>query len=127
MKKWKFTASHHAEGCNAAIDNDIKSRWSSGTAQRPGMWFAFDMGSERQLTSIVLDSSGSADDYPREYSVETSRDGKQWSKPVARGRGESPVLEILLPPTKTRHVRISQHGHSQGKHWSIHQLEIYTQ
>ena len=127
MKKWKFTASHHAEGCKAAIDNDIKSRWSSGTTQKPGMWFAFDMGNERELTSLVLDSSQSADDYPRQYSVEISSDGKQWSKPVASGKGENSILEIVLPATKTRHVRISQHGHSRGKHWSIHQLEVYAQ
>jgi len=127
MKKWKFTASHHAEGCKAAIDNDIKSRWSSGTTQKPGMWFAFDMGNERELTSLVLDSSQSADDYPRQYSVEISSDGKQWSKPVASGKGENAILEIVLPATKARHVRISQHGHSRGKHWSIHQLEVYAQ
>ena len=127
MKKWKFTASHHPEECKSAIDNDIKSRWSSGTTQKPGMWFAFDMGNEMELTSIVLDSSQSAFDYPREYSVETSKDGEQWSKPVVKGKGENAILEIVLPPTKTRHVRISQHGHSSGKHWSIHQLEVYAQ
>ena len=91
------------------------------------MWFAFDMGNERELTSLVLDSSQSADDYPRQYSVEISSDGKQWSKPVASGKGENSILEIVLPATKTRHVRISQHGHSRGKHWSIHQLEVYAQ
>ncbi len=127
MKKWKFTASHRAEGCNSAIDGDISSRWDTGMTQRPGMWFAFDMGSERALTSLVLDSSRSAEDYPRQYSVEVSSNGKEWSKPVAAGRGTSPVLEIVLPPTRALHVRISQHGHANGKFWSIHQLEVYAQ
>ena len=92
----------------------------------PGMWLAFDMRQEHELTSVVLDSRRSRQDYPRQYSLEISDDGEHWSKPIAEGYGQSPILQIVLPPTKARHVRISQHGRAPGKFWSIHELEVYT-
>lgn len=126
MKTWKVTASHNAKGCHRAIDGDAGTRWETNASQEPGMWFAFDMGEPRELISLVLDSTHSAFDYPRAYSVEVSNDGEQWSETLADGRGMQPVVDILLPPTKARHVRIRQHGRVGGKFWSIHELEVYT-
>ena len=103
-----------------------RARWDTGVTQRPGMWFAFDMGSEREVTSLVLDSTRSPADYPRRWSVEVSGDGKNWSTPIASGNGDGPVTEIVLPPTRARHVRVSQHGRSSNKFWSIHKLEVFA-
>ncbi len=125
MRSWTFTASHRGGGCKSACDGNPGSRWDTGTEQRPGMWFAFDMGRQRELRSLVLDCTGSSMDYPREWSVEVSADGENWSAPIARGTGTEPVTEIVLPPTATRHLRISQHGRAPGKFWSIHRLEVY--
>ncbi|MDB4670171.1 hypothetical protein OAF25_01530 [Akkermansiaceae bacterium] len=52
-----------------------------------------------------------------------SSDGKKWSKPVAKGKGESAITEIAFDPTDAKYVRITQ----TGKHklfWSIHELNI---
>jgi hypothetical protein len=45
---------------------------------------------------------------------------------VSPQKGSSPVTDILLPATKTRFVRINQIGLADGKHWSIHQLDVYA-
>ncbi len=126
MRQWRFTSSHKSKEIQSAIDGNPNSRWDTGAVQVPGMWLAFDMGQEHELTSVVLDSRRSKQDYPRQYSVEISDDGEHWSKPIAEGYGQSPILQIVLPPTKARHVRISQHGSASGKFWSIHELEVYT-
>lgn len=127
MRSWVLSASHNSQKCRQAIDGNPNSRWDTGITQRPGMWFAFDMGAAREITSIVLDCQGSAFDYPRRYSVEVSDDGTSWSEPIVQGQSNHPMLDIMLPGTKTRHVRISQHGFAEGKFWSIHKLEVYTQ
>ena len=125
MKSWKLTSSHNQDGCRRAIDGNAGSRWETGVPQRAGMWFAFDMGREREIQSIVLDCTGSQHDFPRVFSIEVSPDGKKWSEPIAEGHGTSPVVDVVLPATRARHVRISQHGKARGKFWSIHKLEIY--
>ena len=125
MKQWVFTASHKSEGCSAAIDGNRGSRWDTGMTQRPGMWFAIDMKSPYVTNTVVLDSTGSPDDYPRQYTVHVSDDGKNWSKPIVSGKGSGPVTQIVLPGIQTRYLRINQHGRSNGKYWSIHSLEIY--
>ncbi|MGY8687613.1 MAG: discoidin domain-containing protein, partial [Verrucomicrobiales bacterium] len=126
MKTWSITASHNAKGCQAAIDDNPNTRWDTGGEQRAGMWFAFDMKQPRQLSSLTLRCERSSDDYPREYAVETSLDGKEWKEVVPRRSGQGVVTDILLPSAEVRHVRINQHGRSNGKHWSIHQLEVFA-
>ncbi len=125
MRKWVFSASDNPQGCRAAIDGRANSRWDTKSTQHDGMWFAFDMGREYTLDSIVLDSTGSSDDYPREYSVDVSSDGQHWTPTVTRTRGERAVTDIILPGVKARHIRINQHGQSPDKFWSIHELEVY--
>jgi mono/diheme cytochrome c family protein len=126
-KSWTLTASDNQGGCRAAVDGRTDSRWDTQATQHDGMWFAFDMGHERSLRSIVLDSSGSTSDYPREYSVDFSTDGTQWNQVVTKTGGSDAITGIVLPAEKTRYVRINQHGRSPDKFWSIHELEVYAQ
>ena len=84
------------------------------------------MKESRKLTGVTLRCEGSPADYPRRYSLEVSDDGEQWKQVVSPQKGISPVTDILLPETKTRFVRINQIGLADGKHWSIHQLDVYA-
>jgi len=126
MEKWKFTASHNAGSCKNAIDGKATSRWDTGGSQVPGMWFRFDMGKRRKLTGITLHTEGSPADYPREYTVEVSNDARHWVEIVAKRTGSGPVTDIVFPEIERQYVRISQHGKANGKHWSIHQLEVFA-
>ncbi|MGI9239252.1 MAG: discoidin domain-containing protein, partial [Verrucomicrobiales bacterium] len=126
MRKWKLSASHNPQSCGSAIDGNAGSRWDTGTTQAPGMWFSFDMREPRELTAITLHTENSPHDYPREYQVEISQDGESWTELVSQRSGSGVVTDIVLPATQTRHVRISQHGRSNSKYWSIHQLEVFA-
>ena len=90
------------------------------------MWFSFDMGKPHEISAITLHSEGSPDDYPREYSIEISDDGNAWREILAARSGSGPATDIVLPPNRTRHVRIRQHGQSNSKFWSIHELEVFA-
>jgi putative membrane-bound dehydrogenase-like protein len=125
MSTWAFTASHKDNETKRAWDGDAKSRWSSGTAQRPGMWFQFDMRQSLLLTRLTLDSLASKDDYPRGYEVRVSDDGEKWSEPVVKGTGAA-LTSIQFPAqTVTRFVRITQTGSDKGCFWSFNELAIY--
>ncbi len=125
-KLWKFTASHKVNAMKSAVDADIKSRYDTGTGQRPGMWIAVALPKPAMLRGILLDTTGSNRDYPRGYEVSVSSDGKTWSKPVASGAGKGPITDIAFEPIEAQHVKITLTDSVKGLYWSIHEMQIYV-
>jgi lysophospholipase L1-like esterase/fibronectin type 3 domain-containing protein len=123
---WIATASSGGSPRNNAIDGNINTRWSTDALQANGQWFQVDMLAVRSFRKIVLDTTPSANDYPRGYVVNVSNDGVNWGSPVATGVGSSGVTTILLNTTKNaRYLRITQTGSAPGNYWSIHELYVY--
>lgn len=122
--QWKLSASHNAKNVSRAIDGDINTRYETGTPQKPGMWFEIELPQETTITGLELDAAKSAGDYPRGYKVEVSADGQSWGKPVAQGKGNGALTEILFTPVKAKFIRITQTGSVNGLFWSIHELEV---
>ena len=122
---WKLASSHNAKALASAIDGKPATRWDTQGVQRPGMWFQITLPEPMRIMSLILDTRGSNDDYPRDYQVHASVDGKEWGQPVAAGRGDLPVTQIELnAPQPVAHIRITQTGQSPNKYWSIHELTI---
>jgi putative heme-binding domain-containing protein len=123
--EWQLSASHGADKLASAIDGNRRSRWDTGTTQRPGMWFSVKLPDPIRVLALSLDSRGSNDDYPRGLLVQTSADGTEWDSPVAEGRGVHALTQIELNSLEpTQHIRITQTGSSPNKYWSIHELAI---
>jgi len=65
-------------------------------------------------------------DYPRGYSVTTSTDGTTWSRPVAQGKGIATRMNIVIPPTRAKFVRITQTDTTpNAPAWSLSNLRLY--
>jgi len=126
MRQWQARASHGEQKASSAFDGNPQTRFDTGCTQRPGMWFELDMLKEYTLTSLSLDTRGSPQDYPRDYTIQVSTDGNSWSETVAKGKG-SLTTEITLSSIKARYLRINQHGSSGSKYWSIHEMAVYGQ
>ena len=122
----KATASHGANKAHLALDNNPGTRWDTATPMRPGMWFLLEFGTERTFTKLTLECKASAGDYPRGYEVYVARDKTNWGKPVAVGKGTSPVVAITLKPASGRFLKIVQTGSTSGLFWSIHTLKLET-
>ncbi|MGJ8695418.1 MAG: DUF7133 domain-containing protein [Verrucomicrobiaceae bacterium] len=120
---WKLTASNGAKDLNGCIDGDPKSRYTTGSSMRPGMWVQVEFPKLSRISTVTLDTRPSAGDYPRKYEVQVSTDGKKWSKPLAKGKGENPLTEIYFDPTEAKFLRITQTG-KHKLYWSIHELHI---
>ena len=125
-KNWKVAAS--SSGGNDkpqnAIDGDITKRWGSGGVMKPGDWFSIDMGAEHTVHSVVMNAAKSGNDFPREYRIYTSMDGKDWFGPVGMGEGKGKLIKADILPTKARHVKIEQTGTTEYNWWSIYDLQI---
>jgi len=118
------TASHNGGKVGQAIDGNPDTRWDTAGPMRKGMWFMLDQKVEKQVGRIVLECKKSAGDYPRGYELYLSNDNKNWGKPVATGKGTSPVVTISFKPQHARFIKIVQTGESDRMYWSIHTLQI---
>ena len=125
MKGWTYSASHGGHSAKRAADGRIDSRFSTDGQQRPGMTFTVDMMKSRNIYRIVLDTTGSARDYPRGYELLVSDNGQKWSKPVAQGKGIHAVTSITFDEVNVRYFRITQTGSVNGLHWSIHEMSVF--
>jgi HEAT repeat protein len=124
----KVTASHKPEAANSAIDGNPSTRWDTGAAMRGGEWFKLDLGEEKLISGITLDTRGSAGDYPRGWEVYVSKSTLGQGRLVAKGKGTSPVTEIKFPqPARGKAIKIVQTGRTEGLFWSIHELQIHSE
>ena len=123
-KSWQLSASHGGDGCKNAVDGDSKSRWTTNGNQTPNQWFQIELPKVSKVSEIILDSRDSGSDYPRGFEVTVSLDGKGWSKPLAKGSGNTALTTIGLPRAEAKFIRITQTGSADGKFWSIHDLQI---
>ncbi len=128
---WQVTANYGQETIAQAVDGRLDTRWTTGAAQRPGMYFLIDLGSVRPVTA--LSATGTAWESPRGYTVETSVDGAAWT-PIARGSGirrvigfleKVPSFVVTFPEASARYLRITL-TRNDARWWAIHELALYT-
>jgi mono/diheme cytochrome c family protein len=124
-KQWKLSASHKSDDVGLAVDGNANTRYSTGTPQKPGMWFQIELPQETKLAGIELECMKSPNDYPRGYNLELSADGTTW-KSVVTGKGKGSTTDISFAPTKAKFIRITQTGTAPGNFWSIHELQVFA-
>ena len=110
-----------------ALDGDVATRWTSGTAQAPGQTFTVDLGSTKPINKLLIDAGPtSASDYPRGYEVLTSNDGSSWTKVASTYGGTRIIMVELFTTAFARHLRLVQTGTS-GSWWSIAELAFTSE
>jgi glucosylceramidase len=108
-----------------AVDDDASTRYSTGAPQAPGQYLQVDLGRPEPLARFVLDTGASTGDYPVGYAVTVSRDGTNWSAPVATGAGTGQLTTISLDGRPVRYVRVTLTA-SSGSWWSVADVRAYV-
>jgi mono/diheme cytochrome c family protein len=128
---WRATASHNPETAAGGLNF---SGWSSGRPQQPDMWFQIELPAPMTLTEIQFESPVQgggrggpppAGTFPRAYRVQVSADGRDWSAPVAEGRGNAATTVIAFPSVRAKLVRITQTGTDETAPWTIQRLRVF--
>jgi len=110
-----------------ALDGDHWTGWRDMTkTQYAGQWFQVDMKKEEQFDKIVLDTTWAVWDTPEQYVVRVSKDGKEWSQPIASGKGNKGITTITFPLQSARHIKIEQTGANPLYHWSIYEFDVFV-
>ena len=110
-----------------ALDGDYWTGWRDMTkTQYAGQWFQVDMKKEEQFDKIVLDTTWAVWDTPEQYVVRISKDGKEWSQPIATGKGNKGITTITFPQQSARHIKVEQTGANPLYHWSIYEFDVFV-
>jgi hypothetical protein len=119
------TASPNApEGGSSALDNDPATRWASGAAMAPGMWFLLDMGYPRTFDQITIDGTGSNSDFPLKLKVFAGNDTGDMKTALLTDSG-SLVNVIELPKAETaQYIKLVVEEGQGGSWWSIHEITV---
>jgi aryl-phospho-beta-D-glucosidase BglC (GH1 family) len=124
---WTATASSTGAGTSTGggIDGVNGTSWASGQAMAGGEWYRIDMGSNKTVAMVILQTpSGSKWDYPRGFTVETSTNGTSWST-AATGIAYGWKRPISVTPVTARYIRITQTGVAP-QWWSIDEVTVYS-
>ncbi|MBX2848056.1 MAG: polysaccharide lyase family 7 protein [Acidiferrobacterales bacterium] len=122
---WNLTASNGQGSVAAAIDGNAGTRWTTQQTQRAGQQLVINLGQAQTFSRVVLDQTNSPNDYPRQYNVEVSNNGQNWTSVAAASPAQSNVLTIDFAEQTASQIRIRQLGSSPNFWWSIHELNVF--
>ena len=117
-----------------ALDGKTTTRWASGEAQSPGLWFQVNMILPHSINAISLDAETNSGDYPHAFLVFVSLVGVNWGESIASGDDNSQgsgaymrdnqVIYISFPTQLARYIRVVDIG-SAGNWWSLNEFNVY--
>ncbi len=122
---WTFSSNFNnsPEQHQKMIDLDPVTRWTSNVSMSSSepMWIVVDLGYEQAVNSVILDTTGSAGDFPRTYELYVSNQANDFGAAAASGKGSA--LTAITCDAVGRYVKIVQTAR-QGAWWSVHGLKI---
>jgi F5/8 type C domain-containing protein len=138
-----LTATAHPSATRATsmLDREAETFWSTDHAMRGGEWFQVDLGRVEPV-ALIRWLPFMYQDMPVGLTVDASLDGATWRRllalpeyhgplywsaghPVGRVRGGR--VELRVPPTPARYLRVTQTGTQAGAwHWTVRELFLYA-
>ena len=119
--EWHLSASESRD-LRLAIDGNSSTRWATRQSQRDGQFYQVDFNSDKTFDRILLDTSANASDYPREYTVQVSDNGSNFTTIASGTPNSNPQTLITFPQQTAQYVRIEQNGSDNRRWWSIHEM-----
>ena len=123
--EWKATASHNPEAAANGINGQGATRWESGVAQEPGMWFQIELPQPVNVAEILVDAlaggrggfgfgrgrGGALPSGPlASYSCRCRWTARHGASRSPKGQGQNPTTTIAVKPVQAKFVRVTQTG-----------------
>ena len=119
------SASDNLASLGNMFDGALSTRWTTNRPQvtSPVEWVEVDMGVSQPFSEVMLQNFDDCNDYPRDYTLQTSNDNNNWTQLVS-GAGSTPITTIVFPSTNARYIRIAQTGTAAATFWSIDEFYV---
>jgi len=144
MATVRLTGSDGASAA-AAADGDLATHWTQEVVGGVEGWLQIDLPEARVVRRMRLRFGPHFGDYLRQYRLDASADGTEWTTAVPTRLGEPPlrslardredlVVDISVPPTSTAHLRLvrpketteTPYGvFAAWHHWGVHEIALY--
>jgi endoglucanase Acf2 len=108
----------------AAIDGNPTTRFTSGAAQTPGMYWQVNLGAPTRFDTVAMDSSPWPGDYAHGYQIQISADGATWTT-VATTTATGSPQSATFPEQSAQYIRVSLTTPVTPNWWSIGEFTVY--
>ena len=123
---WSVSSNRNAADSFFAIDGNAGTRWSTNERQNDGQFFQLDFNETHVINQVVLNTSGSSNDYPRGYELQASLNGLTFTTIAAGEPSASGITTINFSDRNVGILRIIQTGSDNRFWWSIHEVNVFA-
>lgn len=107
-----------------ALDGNYSTRFSTGEAQAPGLYFEVNMGSAQTFNELKMTEPNSPSDYARGFDVQVSKDGTTWTT-VANCTGSGTPETVSFPDQTAQYVKVDLTAADSLHWWSIDEFDLF--
>src|SRR5262249_31951955 len=137
--RFTVSASENDYAARRIVDRDVETLWGTARPKTGGEWIEVDLGAIEPV-ALVRWLPGTYQEVPSGLRLEASVDRARWQVLVdlppylgplylpaghPMDRIRSGRVEIRVPPTPARYLRITQLGADALWHWTIRELFVY--
>jgi hypothetical protein len=134
----RHTTSRAPHRLELLVDGDIDTRWMTERAQSGDEWIEIALDRPTDVGQVRLwMAARSFFDYPRHLVIEGSVDGQAFEElhasrgfpwmlaGIPQADGDAVPMDFVLPPNRSRIIRLRQTGSDRIFFWSIHEMTLY--
>ncbi len=109
-----------------AFDNNLDTRWTSGTAQEAGMFFEIKLKQAFSLNQITLVQAGYRSDFPTNPEIFRSLDGTDWT-PLDYESDDMETFRFSLADMRYIRFQIPEETAAAETNWSIYEIKLWRE
>lgn len=104
-----------------AVDGNDNTRWAS--LYTDNEWISVDLGKVYSIDKVLLNWETA---YGKQYKIQVSQDGINWTDVYTELNSNGGVDEISFPSTDTRYVRMQGVKRASGWGYSLYEFKVYN-
>lgn len=124
---YTLSTKHNTKDIGLMHDNNRETYWSSGLEIIYPQSLIIDIGSQKIVCLVRVDSNKDIDQDKVGYRVDASRDGGQYSEVFSSliyPPNENGLVDLYFKPVTTRFIKVTQEGRHEEAFWRIAELKI---
>lgn len=137
-ERWTASSNHNASDVKLAFDENLETRWHSGRAQYPGIYFTLDLKDTYKIAAISIEFGRYYEDYPLGMIIKTSTDGTHWEDIPFQNNVLSDFLYssiktpknikyiMVFQPIQSRYIQMILSKSDDTYYWSIPEIRVFS-